>query len=101
MNKSPWNYYGRGPVRPAIQARAVAHDPEFGQALPVANQQEKLAAYLQSALTEYSRIRSGPGGYRKLIEAVLKRPARRETIQDTLVRLAGTQPPSGDQDPAF
>jgi len=98
MNNSPWNYYGRGPVRPTIQARAAVRDPDFGHALPVANQQDKLAAYLQGALTEYSQIRSGPGGYRKLIDAVLERPTRRETIQDTLIRLAGNKRSRGNQD---
>jgi len=95
MNRSPWSYYGRGPVRPEIHARAAAHDPAFGAALPVANKQEKVAAYLQGTLAEYSKIRSGPAGYRKLIDAVLKPPPRRETIKDTLIRLARERNPRG------
>jgi hypothetical protein len=88
MHKSPWSYYGRGPVRPEISARATAQDPAFGP-LPVVNGQEKLAIYLHGALSEYSKIRSGPAGYRKLIDAVLRPPKRPESIEDTLRRLAG------------
>jgi len=100
MNRSPWSYYGRGPVRPEIRARAAAHNPAFGGALPVANKHEKVAAYLQGTLTEYSRIRSGPAGYRRLIEAVLVPPPCRETIKDTLIRLARDKYPRGTRDPS-
>jgi len=100
MNKSPWNYYGRGPVRPEIRARAAAYDPIFGRALPVVNKQDKVAAYLEGTLAEYTKIRSGPAGYRKLIDAVLEQPVRRESITDTLIRLARDRRPRRSQDPS-
>lgn len=88
MNHSPWDYYGRGPVRPEIRARADAQDPAFGGSLPVTNGQEQLASYLRGTLKEYSNIRSGPAGYRKMIDAALAPPPRAESIADTLRRLA-------------
>lgn len=100
MNRSPWSYFGRGPVRPEIRARVAARDPGSAGALPVANNHEKVAAYLQGTFMEYSRIRSGPAGYRRLIEAVLEPPPCRETIQDTLNRLAHDKHPRVTRDPS-
>lgn len=89
MTRSPWSHYGRNP-KPAVKTPAtpeqhVLHDA----AQNVAHGRRLLDRYVGGAVTEFDRIRSGPGGYSKLIRDALTPPARPETIEDTLRRLAG------------
>ncbi len=92
MHRSPWSYYGHRPGTLDADRQRSSADPTFGAERNVTRTREQLAQYLQRTLQEYSNIRAGDCGYRKMIDDALKPPPRPESIEETLRRLAGKHP---------
>ena len=93
MNKSPaWRNSRRALVRAEIRAKATGPDLSKTPANAAVHGSEQMAKYLHGTLLEYFKIRSGPSGYQRFIDAALKPPPQIESIDETLARLSGEHP---------
>lgn len=91
MNKSPPGAHGKRPRRSSgssmptgSPASAGTPDPG-GQALP--RNKTRLTMYLDTAVVEYFRSRSGGRGYQTMINEALKQAIERENLEDVLRRV--------------
>jgi hypothetical protein len=90
MSKAPaWRTSRRTLVRSEIRAKAAASDLASTASGPATRGQEQLAKYLHATLMEYFKIRSGPSGYQQFIDAAMKPPPQRESVDETMKRLTG------------
>ena len=95
MNSSPWSYYGRGPERRDADISDAKPDPTLGAVRDVTRTREQLVRYLQRTLQEFCDIRGGQRGYQKMIDDAMQPPPQPESIEETLRRLTGEEPPGG------
>lgn len=75
------------PRRPATgrtAARAARLAPD---SIPVARSKTRLTMYVDTAVVEYFRSRSGGRGYQTLINEALKQAIERESLEDVLRRV--------------
>lgn len=75
------------PRRPATGRTAVRAPRLSPDATPVARSKTRLTMYVDTAVVEYFRSRSGGRGYQTLINEALKQAIERESLEDILRRV--------------